>query len=275
MTVTIMDKEQNTDFSVFDEEDLFGESSSKTETKTEANVSSNNVSAVVTPFKDIGGMTSPSSHSASSPSLDGIPQLRGDGFPSAFVSMVERVQDQYRSLPFLDHELIYSELRDLTVKCRPTPTLQILNAEIQKVQGAKDRLSEIYVDICRHYFFKKRMVDVLKESWGKYTDEKNAEKRKGDGAFRLSDFEVDFAQIESLFRAITHIVRNLDSLHDSLSRRITIYQSLLKMHDVGRGALPDFDFDKNFSGSLDNFDGNSGNSDVDPSQGIDAVEETF
>jgi len=123
------------------------------------------------------------------------------------------------------------------------------------------------------------MVDILKESWGKYTDEKNAEKRKGDGAFRLSDFEVDFAQVESLFRAITHIVRNLDSLHDSLSRRITIYQSLLKLHDVGRGALPDFDFDKNFSGSLDdslgNFTASSVNSDVDALQGIDAVEETF
>jgi hypothetical protein len=41
-----------------------------------------------------------------------------------------------------------------------------------------------------------------------------------------------------------HVLKNLDSNSNALSRQITIIQSQLKIFDIGRGALPDFDFNK-------------------------------
>jgi len=176
--------------------------------------------------------------------IEEIPSLRGDGFASDYIGMVDRIQWQYKMLPKLDLDAIYSEISDLSVKACPTPTLQVLNDEIQKVQRAKDRLSEIFIDILKCHNFKKRAVDILEDAWLKFTIEKNADARKGDAAFRLSNFILDFASTEGLLKACTHVLRNLDSLHDSLSRRITIYQLTMKLHDVGRSALPDYDFDR-------------------------------
>ena len=194
-------------------------------------------------------------HAAMSPSADqiikesedkeeGIPSLRGIDFPSEFIEMVDRIKWQYRMLPKLDYAAIYNEIAILSIKACPTPTLQVLNDEIQKVQGAKDRLSEIFIDVVRCHNFKKRAVDILEDSWGKFTSEKNGEARKGDASFRMSNFLLDFATVEALLKACTHVLKNLDSLHDSLSRRITVYQLTMKLQDIGRHALPDYDFDK-------------------------------
>ena len=182
------------------------------------------------------------------PPVGTFPALRGEEFPAEYLKMVNRIRLQYDNLPVLDYDAIYKKISDLSIKSCPTPTLQILNDEIQKVQGAKDRLSEIFVDTLKCHTLKKRVVDILVDSWGKFTTEKNADGRKGDASFRLSDFLVDFAIVEGLLKACTHILRNLDSLHDSLSRRITIVQLTMKLHDVGRGALPDFDFDRTVPG---------------------------
>lgn len=175
---------------------------------------------------------------------EAIPSLRGEGFHSDYIGMVDRIQWQYKMLPKLDYPAIYSEVSDLSIKACPTPTLQVLNDEIQKVQGAKDRLSEIFIDVLKCHNFKKRAVDILEDAWLKFTTEKNADSRKGDAAFRLSNFILDFASTEALLKVCMHILKNLDSLHDSLSRRITIYQLTMKLHDIGRTALPDYDFDR-------------------------------
>lgn len=173
-----------------------------------------------------------------------LPSFRGNDCPLQFKELVDRILVQYKLLPSLDYNEIYQEISELSIKSCPTPTLQVLNDEIQRVQAAKDRLSEIYVSVVQSHNFKKRAVDILQDAWGKFTDEKNAEKRKGDSAFRLSNFVIDFAKIETLLKACNHILKNLDSLHDSLSRRITIYQLTLKLQDIGRGALPDLDLEK-------------------------------
>jgi hypothetical protein len=174
---------------------------------------------------------------------DSAPELAGLEFPPEYLKMVERVKIQYKLLPSLNYDAIYREITELTVNSVPTPTLEVLNDELYKVQAAKDRLSEIFMDVIKCYNFKKRAVDILKDSWGKFTSEKNTEGRKGDAAFRLSYFMIDFSKTESLSKACDHILKNLDSLQDNLSRRITIWQLLLKLKE-GRMALPDHDFGK-------------------------------
>ncbi len=171
-------------------------------------------------------------------------ELRGTDYPKEFVDMADRLKANYKLLPKINYDALYKELSDLSIQSSPTPTLQVLNDELHRVQGAKDRLSEILIDVIKCYNLKNRVVDILKDSWGKFTTEKNTEGRKGDAVYRLSNFLADFAKIEALSKVCNHVLKNLDSLNDNLSRRITIWQLMLKLRDVGRGALPETDFHK-------------------------------
>lgn len=204
-----------------------------------------------------------------------LPQLCGNGYPPEYLQMVERAYVTYRMLPKLEYGAIYRELADLSIASSPTPTLQVLNDEIQKVQGSKDRLSEIMVKVLECHNVKKRLVDTLTTAWGKFSSEKNAEARKGDSIFRLSSFSMDLAKAESLLKVCTHILKNLDSLHDSLSRRITINQLLLKMNDMGRGSLPDYNLQKQDMrvNEADLF--GEEKKEIDPSEGLEASVENW
>jgi hypothetical protein len=172
------------------------------------------------------------------------PSLIGIQDNSDYVNVANRLLMQYKMLPYLQYDEIYKEMSELSIKSCPTPTLSVLNFELERVQAAKDRLSEIFVDVIKNHTFKKRAVDILRDSWGKFSNEKSADRRKGEAAYIVSDFESDFALTEAMLKSCMHILKNLDSLHDNLSRRITIIQLQLKLHDVGRGALPDFNFDR-------------------------------
>jgi hypothetical protein len=170
--------------------------------------------------------------------------------PKDFDTMVKRILLSYECLPSFKYDEVYKELAQLSIKSCPTPTLQVLNLELEKVQAAKDRLSELFIDVLKSHSFKKRAVDILRDSWGRFSAEKSADRRKGEAAYIVSDFERDFASVDALLRASTHVLKNLDSLHDNLSRRVTVVQLQLKLLDFGRSALPDYSFDKTPMGEL-------------------------
>jgi len=171
-----------------------------------------------------------------------VPRLIGESFPDEFLQAYRKTAHCYNELPILDEDDIYAELANLTIKSNPTKTIEVVNQELQRVQGAKERLSEIMVDILRAYHVKKRLVDILTNAWMKNSGESSSDKRKGDASLKLAEFEIDFARTESLMRAANYIANNLDSLQDNLSRRITIFQLQLKLNDIGRGGLPSYDF---------------------------------
>jgi len=176
-----------------------------------------------------------------------IPKLRGSEFPKEFQDIVDRINLQYSYLPKINYDDTYKELGDLSVKTNPTPNLETLNDELQKIQAAKDRLSEIYINVVQSYNFKARAVDILTDAWGKFTSEKNADSRKGDAAYRLSNFAIDLANTESLIKVCMHILKTMDGAQDNLSRRITVYQMIMKNDIYTRGGLPDNDFEKSLN----------------------------
>jgi hypothetical protein len=198
-----------------------------------------------------------------------VPELRGDDFPKEYIKMAERLQAEYRLLPRLNHDAIYNELGDLSVKASKTPTLQVVGDEYQKVQASKDRLSEILIDASICFTFKKRAVDILRDGWAKFSLEKSSDKRKGDSFFRLSNFIADLALTEGLLKACIHVQRNLDSAHERLSRTITIWQLTMKLGDLSRGGLPDFDPSPDLNSQLFN------DSEIDPTEPIEPEEEDF
>lgn len=173
-----------------------------------------------------------------------LPQLIGTEYPPEYKAIVERFLVLYESLPWIDYNESHAEVSQLQVDSSPTPTLQLINLKLQKIQANKDRLSEIYQNVIRCFTIKKRAVNILTEAWGKFAEGSSVDKRKADCAFKLSDFCIDLAQIEALHFTCEHVFKNLDSASNAISRQITIIQSQLKLFDMGRGSLPDFDFNK-------------------------------
>lgn len=183
------------------------------------------------------------------------PVLMGsEKFPDDYKTLYNRIIMQYKMLPKINYDETYKEISVLSIKSCPTPSLSDLNSELQKVQAAKDRLCEIYIDVNRCYTFKKRAVDIIRDSWLKFAggkaEGKNESIRKGESVYISSDFEIDLSQVEALIQACKHIIKNLDSLTENLSRRITIIQLQVKVQDIGRGMSPDFVFDKRATGDI-------------------------
>ena len=203
-----------------------------------------------------------------------IPRIFGGPVPSEYGEVVDRWLSVYDRLPQIDFDAVYKELGLLSINSVKTPTLQHLNEQLQKVQASKDRLAEIMKDVLLAHTIKKRAVDVLKDAWGRFTTERNTEGRRGDSVLRVSDFERDFAEVDGILKSCNHILNNLDSLHENLSRRVSIIQLEVKIHDMGRGGNVEFNYNRinpedYEKGLLDE------TKDVDPNQPLKAEEAEF
>jgi hypothetical protein len=172
----------------------------------------------------------------------GAPELIGSDFPSDFVGIVKKALHHYSILPSINYEEVHSELASLTVKTQPTPTLQLISQELQKVQALKERAAEIIKNIIPVHTMKKRHVEILKEAWVHFSKEKSADKRKADATYRISEFESDYLAIDALMKTANHIIKNLDSIQEILSRRITVISLEVKISELGRNSVVDYDF---------------------------------
>jgi len=187
----------------------------------------------------------------SAPKRKDLPYLmKIEGIPEDFKNMADRLVAQYEHLPVLDYDEIYRELGQLSVHSSPTPTLDVINAELEKVQSARDRLSEIYVNIVINLEVKKRVVDSLQTAWGNFSQGKSAEKRKGEASFLISLFEADLSQVSAVFKAVDVIYGNLEAIYNTLRTKVSVIQSQIRTFDVGRGNMPDINFDK-LKGDMD------------------------
>ena len=173
-----------------------------------------------------------------------IPEVQEVREPSDFDRIVVQAQAILASLKPLDYDALYDELRDLNVPTSENPHIQQLNSDLQTVQAAKDRVSEISTDIMRHAQTYRRVADLLTEGWVRFSDQSGADKRKADAQLKMSQFEHLATEAESLHKTSLGILKNLDSKHEATSRQITCVNLMLKLRDVGRttgdaGFLPD------------------------------------
>lgn len=165
--------------------------------------------------------------------LKDTPNVVGEGFHPDFLALVNKVRRSYTRLPYLNSEEIFSEISNLYVPLKENYSLSSLSMDIHKVQAARERMAQIDIEVSRCHVFKKRAVNILLAAWGKFTGEKNAEGRKGDGSFRMSEFELDLADTESIAKGCNGMISNLESSHSALSRRVTLAQNQLKIRELG------------------------------------------
>ena len=204
-----------------------------------------------------------------------LPTIRSDvPVPPEYQSVVDNVLYGYSTLPKLAYNKLYHELNnELSLKSEETPDPQSINQALDRIQAAKDRLEKIMEDAVRCYNFKKRMVDMLEVAWNKYSSAKSADTRKSEAAVLISDFNIDLGYVEGLWKSCDVKLRNLESQHDTVSRKITTMQVCLKYFDLARGSSPDFSF-KSFSDKLNDKE-NQDKIIIDPNQSINAEEHDF
>lgn len=170
-----------------------------------------------------------------------LPQVERITNADEYNRVVDRANGMLARLKPMDYDALKLELRQLNFSMSESPSLQQLNMEIQKIQAAKDRITEIMMDATSDFIMKTRLCDVLVEGWQRYSSESSADKRKADAAVRFSQFVMMSAEAEAFYKTVMHVLKNLDFKHESASRRVTCFSLTLKLRDISRGT-PDQDY---------------------------------
>lgn len=203
------------------------------------------------------------------------PSIAGDiSVPPQYQRILDSVLYGYSVMPKLDYNALYHEIGTvLTLKSQPTPDPQSISQQLDKIQGATERLEEILSDVIQCYNYKKSMVDLLSDMWAKYSTAKSADLRRSEVANLLANFIIDLSYVENLKRVCDVKISTLKGQFDTVSRKISNMQICLKHFDLGRGMFPDYTF-KTFSGGV-NVVENENKKPVDPTLSIDALEQDF
>jgi len=183
-----------------------------------------------------------------------IPTIETIANGEEYSRVVENAQGMLGELKPLDYSALRMELRKLNFSMSENPSLQQLNLEIQKIQAAKDRLTEIMMDATNDYIMRQRIADVLLEGWQKYSTDSSADKRKADATTKFSQFITTAAKAEAFYKTVSQVLKNVDSKHEAASRRVTCFSLALKLRDISRGT-PDGDYSGSMpqSGGMDDF----------------------
>lgn len=173
--------------------------------------------------------------------------LDGRNYPEEFIKIVQKCNSSLSKYPVVDYEEISEELSTLSIRSSKTPTLDIISEEISRAQAIQDRLTEIYVQIVPICSVKKRYLELLKLAWMNYAKGGSKDKREGDASSILIEYEVDYAETDSLRSALLQVIKNVESILHSYSRRITVFQIQSKNGDFGgRSNMPEINFEKDF-----------------------------
>ena len=174
--------------------------------------------------------------------------LEGRVYPKDFKTIIEKCQESLSKFPIIDYEELSQELENLTIRSAKTPTLDIISEEISKAQGVQDRLTEMYVQIVPACNVKKRYLELLKLAWMNYASGGSKDKREGEAASILVEFEIDYSESEAIKNAILQVIKNIESILHSYSRRITVFQIQTKNGDFGgRSNTPEINFGKDLT----------------------------
>ena len=131
----------------------------------------------------------------------------------------------------LDYERLKTELQSMQRPLDFVFNPDSLARDMARVQGFKDRATEILSDLTENYLIFKRAVETLTKGWMRFSVEKSSEKREGEALLKLSNFSMASSDAEYYYRHALGIVKNLESQLESLSRQISCVQIAAKIHD--------------------------------------------
>jgi predicted Zn-dependent protease len=158
-------------------------------------------------------------------------KIKNISTPDEFDKFAESMGFILHEANSLDYEAAYRELDSLSVELEENPSLQTLNAQFQRVQGAKDRANKILRQATRNHLLHKRTVEILQKGWPKLSDAKSQDKREAEAALKLAEFMIAAAEAESFWRGVSGIAENLNSQHEALANQAKDYTNMLRLRD--------------------------------------------
>lgn len=139
------------------------------------------------------------------------------------------------TLPKLDRNTLRLEMENMTVGVKRNPTTKDLTEGLAQVQGYKDRLAEIYTLALREYRIRERCTDMLFDVFGNYAAKgSSADKRRGEATMRYPIMLIQLEAAETFLKEVEHVLANLKSAHESISRQVSIMQIQLQLGEVRR-----------------------------------------
>ena len=144
------------------------------------------------------------------------------------------VERMLKTLPRLNRASLRLEMEDMFVNIQENPTTKDLNEGLAKAQGYKDRLSEIYTLALRELKLRSRTMDMLYDAINYVSTAKSADKRKGEATMKYPMLIIQKDAAETFLKEVEHVLQNIKSSHDSISRQITLMQIQLQLGEVRR-----------------------------------------
>ena len=139
------------------------------------------------------------------------------------------------TLPSLDRNKLRQEMIDMKIELQNNPTTAHLNKGLAKAQAYKDRLSEIYSLAIREYKLRSRCNDMLINAFiATEAKGKSADARQGEAAMKYPMLMIQLEAAESFMKEVEHVLANIKSAHESVSRQVSVAQIQLQLGEIRR-----------------------------------------
>jgi hypothetical protein len=148
------------------------------------------------------------------------------------------IQEMLSTLPKLNRAKLRLEMEKMSVELKDNPTTKDLNEGLALAQGYKDRLSEIYTLALRELKLRARTLDMLFDAVNYVSNGKSADKRRGEATMKYPMMIIHREAAETFLKEVEHVLQNIKSSHDSISRQITLMQIQLQLGEVRRSTEP-------------------------------------
>lgn len=163
-------------------------------------------------------------------------QIPTSGTVSSLQELEEVVNSILATLPKLNRAKLRKEMEEMVVELKENPTTDDLNKGLAKAQGYKDRLAEIYTLALREYKIRNRCLEMLFDAVNYVSTAKSADKRKGEATMRYPMMIIHKEAAETFLKEVEHVLQNIKSAHDSVSRQVSVAQLQLQLGELRKGS---------------------------------------
>lgn len=146
------------------------------------------------------------------------------------------VNDILGSLPRLNRQKLRQEMEKMSVRLDDNPTTYQLNEGLALAQGYKDRLAEIYTHALREYKTRNRCMEMLFDAVNYVSNGKSADKRKGEATMMYPMYIIQREAADTFMKEVEHVLQNVKSAHDSISRQVSVMQIQAQLGELRRGG---------------------------------------
>lgn len=160
----------------------------------------------------------------------------GSGSANTIEELEKVVNSMLSTLPRLNRAKLRIEMENMVVELRQSPTTDDLSEGLANAQGYKDRLSEIYMMALREHKLRQRAGELLLDAFNVISNAKSADKRRGEAIMKYSMMMIHMDAAETFLKEVEHIIQNIKSTMEAISRQVSIIQLQLQLGEVRKGT---------------------------------------